>query len=243
MNLPQENFQHVRHYQFDGEYYDFFNPDKFMRQEIRRRYQEFFSLFPLKAGQNILEIGSGGGFALPELEKRQPCFFPLDIPMGNLKKIRDRADFPVFPCCADAYHLPFKTHTFDLIILAEVIEHLQDPSQVLKAIFPLLKQGGKLLVSVPYKEKISYQICIHCHRPTPTHSHLHSFDPKNMTELLQKAGFTPLKISKNCNKVLNRLHFNLWAKKLPFPWWKNVDRIFNRLIDKPISMIVLSSKP
>jgi len=243
MENPYENFQHVKHYQIDGDYYDFFSPDKFMHQEIRRRYQEFFHLFHLEKQHNILEIGSGGGFALSELQKSQPRFFPLDIPVGNLKKIRDGAYSPTFPCCADAYQLPFRAQSFDLIILAEVIEHLREPGQVLKEVFVLLKKGGKVLISVPYREKISFQICVHCNRPTPTHSHFHSFDQTSLTDLISSAGFTPLKISKNCNKVLNRLHFNMLTKNLPFPLWKVIDRIFNGLIDKPISLILLCTRP
>jgi SAM-dependent methyltransferase len=242
MDVNSNNFQHIKHYKFDGDYYDFFAPDKFMLQEIRRRYQEFFNLFPLNPKYKILEVGSGGGFALEELEKVNPQYFPIDIPVGNLKKIKNQAAGPTFPCCADAYHLPFKEKSFDLIILAEVVEHLWEPIKVLKTLCPLLKNNGKLLVSVPYKEKISYQICVHCHRATPTHSHFHSFDRQILTELLQSAGFKPLKISKNCNKLSNRLHFNLFAKNLPFPLWKPIDRILNRLLDKPISLIVISEK-
>jgi 2-polyprenyl-3-methyl-5-hydroxy-6-metoxy-1,4-benzoquinol methylase len=242
MTINPDNFQHIKHYKFDGEYYDFFAPDKFMLQEIRRRYQEFFHLFPLNPDQTILEIGTGGGFALEELEKTKPTFIPVDIPQGNLKNIRSKANGPTFPCCADAYQLPFKENSFDLIILAEVVEHLQDPGKVFKALFPLLKNDGKLLISVPYKEEISYQICVHCHQPTPTHSHFHSFDEQNLSGLLKSAGFKPLKISKNCNKLPNRLHFNLITKNIPFPIWKFFDRFFNLLLDKPISLIALSKR-
>ncbi len=242
MNINTGNFQHIKHYKFDGEYYDFFAPDKFMLQEIRRRYQDFFHLFPLNPEQTILEIGSGGGFALEELDKVNPSFVPLDIPLGNLNKIKNQADSPTFPCCADAYHLPFKKNSFDLIILAEVVEHRREPVGVFKEVYPLLKNDGKLLISVPYKEKISYQICVHCHRATPTHSHFHSFDENILSELLKSAGFRPLKISKNCNKLLNRLHFNLFTKNMPFPIWNIIDRFFNLLIDKPISLIALSER-
>ena len=242
MELDHWDFQHIKHYQFDGEYYDFFHPDKFIQQEIRRRYQEFFHLFPPNSEHKILEIGSGGGFAVAEIQHIQPSYFPVDIPQGNLQKIRTITKSPIFPCCADAYYLPFKPYSFDLIVLAEVIEHLQEPAVVFGQVFPLLKKNGKLLISVPYKEQISFQICVHCHRPTPTHSHFHSFDRNKLSELVQSAGFRIVKISKNCNKVANRLHFNLFTKRLPFRVWKFLDRIFNRLIDKPISLIVFCEK-
>jgi 2-polyprenyl-3-methyl-5-hydroxy-6-metoxy-1,4-benzoquinol methylase len=213
-----------------------------MLQEIRRRYQEFFHLFQLRPDQTILEIGTGGGFALEELKKVNSTFIPLDIPLGNLKKIRELESGATLPTCADAYQLPFRADSFDLIIMAEVVEHLQEPEKVMDEVFPLLKKDGKLLVSVPYKEKISYQICVHCHRVTPTHSHFHSFDENILTELLRTAGFKTIQTAKNCNKISNRLHFNLLTKKVPFPIWKLFDRFFNLLLDKPISLIALSEK-
>jgi len=129
-----------------------------------------------------------------------------------------------------------------LIILAEVVEHLWEPRKVLKEVRPLLKNSGKLLISVPYKEKITYQICVHCHQATPTHSHFHSFDENILTEYLSSSGFKPLKITKNCNKLPNRLHFNLVTKKIPFPVWRLFDRFFNTILNKPISLIMLCER-
>jgi len=233
---------HIKHYQLDGEFYDFFSPDKFMLQEIRRRYQQVFRLFPVKKRHSILEIGSGGGFAIEQLKNIQPLFFPMDIPSVNLNTMRSNAPFSIYPASADAYQLPFKSASFDLVLLLEVIEHLENPQIVLEEVHRVLKQHGKIIVSVPYKEKITYQICIHCNQPTPTHSHLHSFDKNKLAKSLSSTGFMPLKIVKNCNKIPNRLHFNLIARKLPFPVWKFIDTLFNTIIDKPISLISVGQK-
>ncbi len=242
MEETDKQFNHIQHYQLDGEYYDFFAPDKFMLQEIRRRYQEFFHLSQPKKSDRILEIGSGGGFALESLSDIGPGYFPLDIPLGNLKKIKDKATIPIFPVCADGYSLPFQSGVHDLVIMSEVLEHIAEPLPVLQEIQRVLKKDGIYIVSVPYKEKISYQICVHCNKPTPTHSHFHSFDETKLAELIRSAGMEPEKFAKNCNKVPNRLHFNLLLKNLPFTSWKLMDRIFNLLIDKPTSLILISRK-
>ena len=233
---------HIEHYQRDGEYYDFFSPDKFLLQEIRRRYQEFFHLYPVKNGDRILEIGSGGGFSTAVFEKSSPLYYPLDIPVGNLKRIRQLTATRVYPTSADAYQLPFQENVFQLVIMAEVLEHLSEPLQALREIRRILQPAGSLVISVPYKEKISYQICIHCNLPTPTHSHLHSFDETKLINLITDAGFRTVKITKNCNKIPNRLHLNHFMRKVPFRGWKVIDRIFNSIIDKPISIILLSQK-
>lgn len=241
--LPDLNYHdHITHYQLDGEYYDFFSPDKYMLQEIRRRYQEFFHLYRVNRHHRILELGSGGGFAVDVLKKWSPFFYLVDIPINNLKKIKQQAAFPLFPAAADAYSLPFKKDSFHLVFMAEVLEHLFDPAKVLREIHRVLRPDGNLLFSVPYKEKITYQICIHCNQPTPTHSHLHSFDEKKLKELLIQAGFQPIRFSKNCNKIPNRLHINYLFRNLPFPFWKIMDHFFNFWFDKPISIIGLARK-
>jgi 2-polyprenyl-3-methyl-5-hydroxy-6-metoxy-1,4-benzoquinol methylase len=243
--MTDKNFgysNHISHYQLDGEYYDFIAPGKFMEQEIRRRYQQVFRLFPPARTHRILEIGSGGGFAIDQLRKIKPIFFPADIPTGNLKKMRVNSPFTIYPCSVDAYHLPFSTESFDLVLLLEVIEHLESPQKVLTEAHRILKPSGKIVISVPYKEIISYQICIHCNQPTPTHSHLHSFDKDSLADLLKSAGIQPVKFVKNCNKVINRLHFNLLSRSWPFRLWRIFDAAANTLIDKPISLIVLGEK-
>ncbi len=233
---------HIRHYQLDGEFYDFFSPDKFMVQETRRRYQEFFHLQSIRKDDRILEIGSGGGFALEILNKIKPAYYPLDIPLANLARIKNSASFNVFPSSADAYHLPFREEVFDVVIMSEVVEHLAQPVDVLREVHRIMKKDGVVLISVPYKERITYQICIHCNKPTPTHAHLHSFNQQKLARLVSDSGFRPYRFAKNCNKIPNRLHLNLFLKTFPFEIWKIMDHIFNFLFDKPTSLILVSHK-
>ena len=147
-----------------------------------------------------------------------------------------------FPINGDAYYLPFINDSIDLIMMSEVVEHLGSPLDALKEVRRILHPEGKLVVSVPYKEEISYQICIHCNKPTPTHSHLHSFTIDSFSELLIEAGLNPIKISKNLNKVINRLHINYYLRSIPYRVWKLLDSFSNFLIDKPTSMIFVCKK-
>lgn len=233
---------HIEHYRIDGEYYDYFAFDKFMKVEIIRRYQEILSLGISESDTSILDIGSGGGQVLSLIKNKCAKYLPFDISFNNLKRIKDLSTPNVFPVEGDGYNLPFKNDKIDLIMISEVIEHLTHPIKVLKEAARVLKPEGKLVVSVPYKEQISYQICIHCNNPTPTHSHLHSFSIESMRGLLMQAGLNPIKKSKSINKVLNRLHLNYYFRWIPYRIWKILDSFFNLIIDKPTSLIFVCSK-
>jgi ubiquinone/menaquinone biosynthesis C-methylase UbiE len=233
---------HIEHYKTDGEYYDYFAFDKFMVEGMRRRYQEFFSLYKISNDDLILEIGSGGGPALSVLNNLNCRYYMLDVSDRNLRRIKQNKIYPVLPTTGDVYKIPFSANTFNLIIMSEVLEHLSDPLMALTEVKKFLKEDGFLIISVPYKEKITYQICIHCNKPTPTHSHLHSFDINSLKKLIIDAGYKPNRFSRNLNIVAHRLHLYLLLKKLPFKLWKAVDAFFNQIVDKPASLILMCKK-
>ena len=211
-----------------------------MEQEHRRRYESIFNLLKVKENENILEIGSGAGHALKHIKSSK--YFALDVSTHNLIKIKNKSDKEVFPASGDVFNLPFPSETFDNIILSEVLEHLDDPPAALKEIFRVLKKGGRFLVSVPYKQVITYQICIHCNKPTPTLAHLHSFDKEKLSNMVQNAGFKIIKNYKFLNKAPHRLHVYRMLKFLPYPLWKILDSSITLLLDKPCSIMILGTK-
>lgn len=55
---------------------------------------------------------------------------------------------------ADALHVPFASGSFDVVICAELLEHVRHPDAVLHEAFRLLRREGKLLVTVPFLFRI-----------------------------------------------------------------------------------------
>ncbi|MHB2149143.1 class I SAM-dependent methyltransferase [Calditrichota bacterium LG25] len=240
MALKYQN--HVKHYQMDARYFDYFSLNEFMEDEIARRYQAIVHLLKPTIGQKILEIGSGGGQLLEHLPATDFFYVPLDLALSNLKKITQKYTQKNLPVVGDVFTLPFHKETFDIIILSEVLEHLDRPLLALKECHRVLKPAGKFIVSVPYKEVIPYYICIHCNQPTPKNGHLHSFDFPKLAQWVESAGFVVLKSFKFLNKIFNRLHLSLAVKNLPFPIWQRIDGFFNFLMDRPTSLILLCRK-
>ncbi len=49
----------------------------------------------------------------------------------------------------DIYHLPYADNEFDIILLMETIEHLEDPVSALMQLHKVLKPGGSIYISFP----------------------------------------------------------------------------------------------
>jgi hypothetical protein len=60
---------------------------------------------------------------------------------------------------------------------------------VLDEMWRVVRPGGRVLISTPYRERIRYVLCIHCNQPTPIHAHLNSFDEHRLASYLRQGRF------------------------------------------------------
>jgi ubiquinone/menaquinone biosynthesis C-methylase UbiE len=70
---------------------------------------------------------------------------------------------------------------FDVVFSGEVIEHLDDPADLFREAYSILKDGGKLIITTPIEDKIRSE------------EHVWSFDKEDMIKLFTDAGFKDLK--------------------------------------------------
>lgn len=79
--------------------------------------------------------------------------------------------------------------SFDVVTLIEVIEHVPEPDVFLKLVAPLVKPGGRLLITTPSVDNLSGRLAPrHCRHFTAP-SHVSLFTPAAMKRLLERAGF------------------------------------------------------
>jgi ubiquinone/menaquinone biosynthesis C-methylase UbiE len=93
-----------------------------------------------------LEVGCGEGVIADRLHRRFGEVVALDLPDAGL-----RADWRNYPgpryLHADAHQLPFADDQFDVVVAAEVLEHLPDP---VKGLREMARVGRRhLVLSVP----------------------------------------------------------------------------------------------
>ena len=221
------------HYNVDGNYYDYFKErqEKVSAHDENRLRDYVLSLVP-KNVKSILDIGSGGAWVAKSFMKKNVEVCSFDLTYRNVEKaIKTYTYDSHYGIVGDALNPPFEKNSFDCIIASEVIEHTVEPAVFIQKLIPLLKPGGVLIISTPYKEIIQYSICIHCNQPTPRNSHLHSFDEKILGELVMDDGII-FKYRAFGNKALVILRTYVILQFLPFSLWKIIDSIANIFINR-----------
>ena len=229
---------HIEHYRKDAELFDYFDRE-FVSPDEERRRQAIFHYCRVGLGERILEIGSGSGWFSIEMAQRGFDTTALDLSEKNLERIR-KIEPGVKIATGDAYSLPFESERFDWIVANEVLEHLERPAEAIAEWKRFLKPGGRILVSTPYLEKIQYTLCIHCNRKTPLHAHLHSWTKEGLREVFSAGGFRQGNMVTFFNQYLSHFRINTLVRKLPFRLWFMLDRLVNRLTDKPRFVVVIA---
>lgn len=97
----------------------------------------------------IWDVGCGGGFLLECLKKYGSASWALkgfDISESVLERVRAKG---IDTRAGRFETMEFEEHSADVIILNQVIEHLDDPSAVVRCAHAALKPGGFLFIETP----------------------------------------------------------------------------------------------
>ncbi len=125
----------------------------------------------------------------------------------------------------DIYRLPYGDGSFDAVVASEILEHLEEPRDAVREIARVIRPGGFVVLSTPYREKMRYTLCIHCNKKTPVNAHLHSFDDTVLQALLTEAGFIPEKRIKFSSRYADLLGLPGLSFFLPYRVWYAIDAL------------------
>ena len=104
-----------------------------------------------KKSSKILEIGCGLGYFTYSLRKANYNVIGLDISQTAVNEA-----FGEYYICSDLFDfVKSNPEQFDIVILTEVIEHIDQPVEFIESIKKLLRTGGLVIITTPNKSLYS----------------------------------------------------------------------------------------
>ncbi len=118
--------------------------------EARRR-STVLRLAGAEAFSRALDAGCEAGHFTLALARRGSWVTGIDLDPGMLARARDAAAGAegVSLACASVSALPFPDATFDFVLCAETLEHVDDPGRAVREVVRVTRPGGRFLLSVP----------------------------------------------------------------------------------------------
>ena len=116
------------------------------REEFFQRYLGLIDRYASKC-QKVLDAGCGTGLSTHLLSQKKEKVVGIDLSPLFLQKGRQKLGRPDLPLVAgDLLSLPFKSNSFDLVVMYLVIEVLPDAEQALREMMRVLRPGGTFII-------------------------------------------------------------------------------------------------
>lgn len=134
----------------------------------------------------VLEVGAGDGSILYYLDQQQfaPEMYAIEISESGVDHIKSRnlkhvKEVQLF----DGYHIPYADQTFDLVILAHVLEHVEFERMLLRE---LKRVAEFVVIEVPrdYRFGVDNRI-----NHFLAYGHINVYTPSSLRYLLRSEGF------------------------------------------------------
>ncbi|MBI3317688.1 MAG: class I SAM-dependent methyltransferase [Candidatus Omnitrophica bacterium] len=178
-----------------GHYHAYYSPAGAWDDPITRsRYESILARMErFRPPGRILDVGCGAGQFLAVAESRGWRGTGLEVSRSALDLLKQRrgAQFQVMETTLQELDLP--EGSFDAVTLFEVLEHLDQPVELLRRAAALLKEGGLLYLTTPNLNSLSRRLLGGRWRViAPEHRCL--FSPASIRQALEKARVRPIEM-------------------------------------------------
>lgn len=117
---------------------------------FERRLRRLLEELPCNKDAKILDFGGGSGLFSLELQKRGYSNLHLfDLSDVQCEQAKEKGLENVYCGDEDYVATRFPVKSFDFVLMCDVIEHVENPVEVLRKIGKILKPNGKLFLSYP----------------------------------------------------------------------------------------------
>ena len=145
-------------------------------------------------GLSILDVGFGAGHLARRIRSRCRYLAGIELDPEAAREGSAFFDDPVLDDVVRGLSGPWR-ETFDVVVAADILEHLPEPGRALDLFRPLLRDAGLLLVSLPNVANVTVRLALLLGRFPRTErgildrTHLRFFTRRSGRELLEAHGF------------------------------------------------------
>ncbi len=172
------------------------------------------------ADGKILDVGCGDGFHLNLLRKYGQKSWTLEgIDMDKRAiDMAEKSGLKVHRGTVESINLP--PNTYDMAFTIQTIEHVEKPDEVLKAIYKILKPGGRLVIVTDNTNSLDFSFFKRrywggYHFPR----HWNLFNKQSLSKLAQKTGFTVALLTTQVSPVNWVYTIHNWLVDKNAPRW------------------------
>ena len=187
-------------------------------------------------GKKVVDVGCGGGILSESMARRGADVTGIDLGEANLKAASLHAEDSGLSATLRYQHIAVEEFAaahageFDVVTCMEMLEHVPDPSAIVKACFDLLAPGGICLLSTINRSPKSYLFAIigaeYILRllDRGTHDYGKFITPAELDNMAMTVGFN--------RQDMIGLHYNPLTKR----YWlaQNVDVNYMMAVKKPL---------
>ncbi len=191
-----------------------------------------FKVMSLQASARgrLLEIGCGSGDMIVFMKQKGWTVTGVDTDTVAVQTARSR-NLSVY--CGTLETAGFLSNDMDVIAMNHLIEHVTDPTKLLRDCYRILKTGGRLMVTTPNHESWGHSLFQKNWRGLEPPRHLFVFNRNALLRLIHQAGFRKVDLRSSIHgagwimiasrSIQNTGHFET-NRPTPFPvkFWARI---------------------
>jgi 2-polyprenyl-6-hydroxyphenyl methylase/3-demethylubiquinone-9 3-methyltransferase len=182
------------------------NPTRltYIRDQLAHKFGRDKKAAASLGGLSVLDIGCGGGLVAEPLARLGAVVTGIDPAPETIEAAKAHAKgarLDITYRAATAEQLAEEGLAFDAVLLLEVVEHVPDVPQFVKAVAPLVKPGGVMILSTINRTFKAYGLVIIGAElilrwlPAGTHNWARFVTPDELRSALRAAGLTPTDVT------------------------------------------------
>ena len=145
-------------------------------------------------GRRVLDVGCSSGYLAAPLAERGNTIVGIELDPDAARGAEAYCE-RVLVGDVETMALPFPDSSFDVVLCGDLIEHLRDPEAFLVRVRPLLRPGGRLVLTTPNVANWTVRLGLlagrwrYTERGILDRTHVHLFTKRTLEETLDRAGY------------------------------------------------------